>query len=318
MTKNEYIIAFDVGGTRVKAGIFKNDTLLESNILEAPSKQVRHHILDVFKVAINRLIDTYSIGNNLTGIAFAMPALVDVRRIMVLSTNEKYQSLEGFDMAQWVFENWKVPCFMDNDARMALVGEWQYGAALSVDNVVMMTLGTGIGTAAIIEGKVLRGKHYQAGCLGGHFTIDFQGEKCNCGNKGCLESTAASWNLEGRIQSHSRYRSSLLKKEKNLDFYALFKAARKGDVLAVEERERCLKVWGAGVVNLIHAYDPEMVVLGGGIMKSKEEIVPSITETVRKHAWTPWGDITVVSSALEDVAALYGLNYGLQQKNGPL
>ena len=83
---------------------------------------------------------------------------------------------------------------------MAAVGEWKYGAGRDTNDLVVMTIGTGIGTSAIIEGKLLRGRHFQAGCLGGHISVQYEGRECTCGNKGCLEAYGSTWSLEGRVK----------------------------------------------------------------------------------------------------------------------
>ena len=312
---NEYTIVFDVGGTWTKSGLFRKNKLLVEHAIASKAAAPLSETLQVFFVEINRLLERHKIGKALAGIGFAMAALVDVQNAKVFSTNDKYKCLENFNMAHWVFSNWQVPCFMDNDARMALVGEWRYGTAQGIDSAVMMTLGTGVGTAAVVEGVILRGKHYQAGSLGGHFTIDFRGEKCNCGNHGCVEMLAASWNLTGRIQQHPAYRTSVLSKSKTVDFRLLFEAACSGDVVAVDIREHCLDSWSAGIVNLIHAYDPEIVVLGGGVMKSAAHILPKVRKRVHERAWTPCGKVPIVPSLLKERAALFGIHYSLQQKD---
>ena len=93
-------------------------------------------------------------------------------------------------------QNWNVDFFIDNDARLAAVGEWKYGAGKDTDNLVVMTIGTGIGTSVIMNGKLLRGKHFQAGCLGGHFSVKYNGSMCTCGNSGCVEAYASTWSFK--------------------------------------------------------------------------------------------------------------------------
>jgi glucokinase len=195
---------------------------------------------------------------------------------------------------------------------MATVGEWKFGAGLGSDDIVMVTVGTGIGTSVVIEGKLLRGKHYQAGCLGGHFTVNYSGKQCSCGNIGCVEAEAATWNLAALARNHPNYSNSALSKEEIIDFAALFKLAKSGDLIANEIKLHCLNVWTAGIISYIHAYDPEKVILGGGILKSQAEIVPYIQDKVDKHAWTPWGKVAIIASSLDDSAAIVGATFSLQ------
>jgi glucokinase len=175
----------------------------------------------------------------------------------------------------------------------------------------MMTIGTGIGTSTIINGQLLRGKHFQAGCLGGHFTVNYEGATCTCGNIGCVEAQASTWNIEEKIKSSKDFYQSLLSAHNTHDFSILFQAAKQKDPLAKRIVDECLNIWSAGVINLIHAYDPEIIVLGGGILNSKEEILPRIQQRVDQYAWTPWGRVEIRPSQLMDRAGIMGVVYCL-------
>jgi glucokinase len=196
---------------------------------------------------------------------------------------------------------------MENDARAALVGEWRFGAGIGCDNIVMVTLGTGVGGAALMEGKLLHGKHYQAGCLGGHFTINFVGQLCNCGNIGCVETEASSWSLPQQAMTDAEFQMSLLARGGTIDYEKLFASAKKNDVLSGKLVHNSLLAWGSCVVNLIHAYDPELVIVGGGIMRSAEVILPFLRKYVDSLAWTPWGKVTIEIARDTDNAALLGI-----------
>ena len=164
-------------------------------------------------------------------------------------------------------QNWNVDFFIDNDARLAAVGEWKFGAGNDTNDLVVMTIGTGIGTSVITEGKLLRGKHFQAGCLGGHISVVYNGRMCTCGNKGCVEAYASTWSLKKRIEEHETFNKSSLSTVAVIDFETLFAEADKNDALAIYFKNDCIDLWSAAIVNLIHAYDPEVVVIGGGVMQ---------------------------------------------------
>jgi glucokinase len=158
----------------------------------------------------------------------------------------------------------------------------------------------------MIEGKLLRGKHAQAGCLGGHIPAVFNGRPCNCGAIGCAESEAGGWALPGIVQDWPGISQSSLAQYKEVGFKELFEEASRGDSIALAIRDRCLNIWAADAVGLIHAYDPEVVVIGGGVMKSADIIIPYIQSYVHKHAWTPWGKVQVHPAELGNNAALLG------------
>jgi glucokinase len=177
----------------------------------------------------------------------------------------------------------------------------------------MVTLGTGIGGAAMVEGKLLRGRHFQAGCLGGHFTINLDGKPCNCGNVGCVEAEASSWSIPERARSDPGFSSSLLASAEVIDYMTLFSLARERDPLAERLVRHSINAWSSGIVNMIHAFDPERVIIGGGIMRSSDQILPHIAEYVKRHAWTPWGTVQIAAAQDMDNAALLGIGYLLQQ-----
>jgi glucokinase len=226
----------------------------------------------------------------------------------ILSRYTKYTDAHEMDLSGWAKRNFGVPLIIENDARAALIGEWQYGAGMNCNDLVLITLGTGVGSAVILNGKLLKGKHFFAGNLGGHMTINFDGNTCNCGNIGCLDSEASTWALAQKFDT-----GSSLTGPKNfppkLDFEYIFASAKSGDALARGIRDECLKAWSLSVINLIHAYNPEKVVIGGGIMKSKDEILPFIREMVTKHSWCKNGDIKIVSAGQIEYAGILGMAY---------
>ena len=240
------------------------------------------------------------------GLALGFCGLADARIGRVVSTNKKYEDAPSIDFIAWSRQEFGLPFAIENDARMALLGERYAGAARGCDNAVMITLGTGIGGVAMIEGKLLRGKHAQAGCLGGHLPAKVDGRLCTCGAIGCVEAEASGWALPFLAREWKDVSGSRLAGQQNINFQTLFDLADAGDRVAVEIRDYCLKVWAMGVVGLIHAYDPERVVMGGGVMHSAVAILPSIQAYVNEHAWTPWGKVEVVAAQLGNDAGLFG------------
>jgi len=294
-------IVIDMGGTRLKIGLFNNDRLTDYTVVPTCSDQNFGNTLQILDKEIQKLLQENSLSS-VDKIGLAIPGIVDSKNNKVLSINEKYNDSTQYDLNQWAENTWKAKLVTENDARAALAGEWQNGAGKGTDNLVMMTLGTGIGGAALIEGKLLHGKHYQAGCLGGHFCIDFQGKRCNCGSLGCVETKGSSWILPSLADD-------LGYPGEGINFKKLFEAYNNGDEGAGKVLGVCMDAWSACAINLIHAYDPEMLIIGGGVMKSGSVVLPHIQAWVDTYAWTPWGKVKVIPAELEDTAALYGMNY---------
>lgn len=300
-------LSLDMGGTHIGCGLVEDRRLLASSAVSSENASSLNSLLGGIERALRSLLQQAGMqSSDCAGLAIGFPGIVDARTGRILSTLKKYEDAPQLDLARWSLETFGLPLRMENDARMALLGEWHAGSARDLDNVVMMTLGTGIGAAAMIHGRLLRGAHFQAGCLGGHLPINYRGRLCSCGNIGCAEAEAGGWSLPGVAREWPGYSNSQLASKEHLNFEDLFAAAAHGDSVAIEIRQHCLDVWSANVVALVHAYDPEVVVIGGGVMKSSDVILPAIQQHLNHHAWTAWGRPLVRAAMLGNQAALLG------------
>jgi len=300
-------IGIDLGGSHATIAVVKSDQVLASHRISLDSGQALRPALDGFAAAIRKLIkDLQMNASECEGVALGFCGLADARVGRVVSTNKKYEDAPAIDFNAWCKDEFGLRFAIENDARMALLGERHVGAAQGCDNLVMITLGTGIGGAAMIEGKLLRGKHAQAGCLGGHLPAKVGGRACTCGAIGCLEAEASGWALPLMAHEWQGFAASKLAGQENINFQMLFELADAGDRVAAAIREYCLEVWAAGAVGLIHAYDPEKIVIGGGVMRSAAVILPYIQAYVNEHAWTPWGKVEIAAAQLGNDAGLFG------------
>ncbi|HLJ90816.1 MAG TPA: ROK family protein [Candidatus Angelobacter sp.] len=300
-------LAIDLGGTHATCAVVEDRELKASITLPMESSRGLRPALPLFVDAFRKLMDQTGLKlDQCAGLAFGFAGLVSFKTGRVVSTNQKYDDALEVDLPAWCKESLGLPLRIENDARMALLGEYYAGAAQGFSDVVMMTLGTGIGGAAMIEGKLLRGKHSQAGCLGGHIPVLFTGRRCTCGNIGCAEAEASGWALPLIVKGWPGVRESTLAKHESPGFLELFDAAGKGDPVAEAIRNRCLHVWAAAASGLIHMYDPEIVVVGGGVMKSGAVILPYMQNYVSTYPWTPWGKVQVRAASLGNHAGLLG------------
>jgi glucokinase len=310
------VLACDVGGTSIKLGLVRGARLLARGEipagahlgLAAAMKRIARQARDLSRQA-------GVAPGQLAGFGLSFPGIIEPRTERILSTPAgKFDDSKYVDVAELVRRELGVPALVCNDANAALAGEWRFGAARGCRSAVMMTLGTGIGTSAIIDGVPLRGQHGQAGCLGGHLTANLDGRVCPCGNLGCAESEASTWALPIQARAHPGFAASRLAQEKTLDFAALFRCAAKRDALAVQLRDRALHVWSAALVSLIHAYDPEVAVIGGGVMRSAATILPALRRHAARHAWTPWGRVKIKPAALSNDAGMLGVAWLLESR----
>lgn len=300
-------LAVDIGGSHANCGLVENENILASESIDIASATNIRAVLSRVAEVLRALTQTHSLSlASFQGIAVGFPGLVDCRIGRVVSTNKKYDDAPEVDFVAWGREALGLALRIENDARLALLGESFAGAARGFGDVVMMTLGTGIGGVAMIEGRLLRGKHAQAGCLGGHIPVLFNGRPCTCGNIGCAEAEASGWSLPGIVRDFPGASESSLAKYPHVGFKQLFEEAENEDKTALAIRDRCLKVWAADAVALVHAYDPEIIVIGGGVMERADIIIPYVEAHVHKYAWTPWGKVQVRPAELANNAALVG------------
>jgi glucokinase len=297
-------LAVDLGGSHVACAAVAGKRCLETLTVETDSKGRLINLLPTLAVGLRALIERH--GSNFAGIAFGFCGLVDSRTGRVLSTNHKYSDATEIDLPGWARREFGLPLILENDARLALLGERHSGVAQGYDDVVMMTLGTGIGTAVVMGGHLLRGKHSQAGCLGGHFTIISGGRLCSCGAQGCFEAEASTYALPDVCRTWPAFQASRLASATKLDFATLFRYAGEGDEVSREIRERSVHIWSACALSLVHAYDPELLIVGGGVIRSSYPTVAKIQQHVESYAWTPWGKVRVRAATLGSEAALMG------------
>ena len=310
------ILACDVGGTSIKLGLVRNGRLRARAEIPAEARRGLARALERMVHRGRALCREAGVDSReLGGLGLAFPGLIQPRTERILSTPAgKFDDAKELDVPARVARALGVPTLVCNDANAALAGEWRFGAARGCRSAVMMTLGTGIGTSAIIDGVPLRGEHGQAGCLGGHCTVTLDGRICPCGNVGCAESEASTWALPVQAREHPGFRDSRLAREPTLDFATLFRVAARRDALAMELRDRALRVWAGTLVSLIHAYDPAIAVLGGGIMSGGTVILPRLRRYVARHAWTPWGRVKLRAAALGNDAGMLGVAWLLEQR----
>lgn len=250
-------------------------------------------------------------GRRCEAVALALPGVVDAAAGTLLGVHGKYQWAMGRDLRGWAAEALGVSreqTCIENDARAALIGEVATGAAVGMRDVALMILGTGVGTAAMIDGHPLRGRRGHAGNLGGHFTVglattaaaatppstpESATPRCNCGNVGCAEVFGGSWAIGPLLRRDPNWAGSALHRAtesggadtKDPGFGELHRAAESGDPVAVRTREIVLAAWCATAVNLCHGYDPEVLVLSGGPMAAADFVVPRISAWLDEHLW---------------------------------
>ena len=303
------VLVADIGGTNIKFGIVRQGKVLHRDSMPANAHCGLAAALERIAAGWERMLRHASLDiADVKAVGLGFPGLIHPRTGRILSSPAgKFDDAQSLNLNDWSQARFGLPLTVANDANAALAGERHYGDAHGCRSVVMVTLGTGIGTSVIIDGVPLRGEHGQAGNLGGHFVQTLNGRPCPCGNVGCAESEASGWAVEQLARSDRLFAESALASEPRADLAAVFRLATAGDELACRLRQHCLGVWSGLAVSLVHAYDPQRLVFGGGVMQSGHQIIPAIAAHVERHAWTPWGKVEVVAAELGGDAALLGV-----------
>ena len=296
------VLVFDVGGTRLKAGVVGANGI--ASVTTVPTDATSVDALVDQMVAVGRDLLR---AQRASAVGVSVKGIVDSERGLLIQVNAPFAGLSGAPMAQRLADELGAPVRIDNDARMYALGELRHGAGRGVENLVCLTLGTGIGVGVVIEGRLLRGKRGVLGILAGHITVDADGPPCTCGSVGCLEALIGSQGLVADAHARARRHPDSPLASESLDPEAIFAAASDGDAAAVATVERFTHLLGCGVVSLIHVYDPDLVVIGGGLSASAPQFLGDVQRFADEHAWTqPKGRVQVVLSELGDTAAMLG------------
>ena len=306
----DQIIAVDLGGTQARAALCDaNGKILERKAQPANASGGVEAVYQSVVESIGRVVSDFS---SVLGIGLASPGPLDPWRGVILEARN-LGGMVDFPMKARLEKDFGLPAFIGNDANLAALGEQRYGAGRGVSHMIYMTISTGIGGGIIVDNKLFLGWRGLAGEVG-HQTLDANGPLCNCGNIGCLEVLAAGPALERtardalRAGRESKMRALVAGKINQVTGAIISEAARQGDALAIEIYERAGFLYGLGIVNLLHSFDTELFVLGGGVaIHAWDWIYPPMIATLQKHAFPSMSkDVRIIPAQLGDDAGLLG------------
>ena len=313
------ILAADFGGTTIKLGLVQNGRVSARSRLDACADRPMTERLEAVACEWESLLQkSGSKIQDCAGVSLALPLLKDPKLPRVLGEFGKFPGATEIDFEAWSRSRLGLPVALENDLRVALLGEWAAGAACGKDDVVMLALGTGIGCAVISGGRLFHGANNRAATLLGHSSIAHDGVIGRCGNLGCAEDLASTATLANLARARPDFSGSKLACATKIDYETIFAMAGEGDACSLALRQQSLKVWAAVVQNAVLAFDSEMVVLGGGVLRSRDVIIPAIEEHLHRHTPGLPLQIPVVAAALGDDAALIGGEALFQQTHPTL
>lgn len=289
MITGAYVLGFDVGGTRLKSGVVRFDGTLEHPTIDDTSQGgFQDTVLPLLQSRARDYFD--AAGPGCLGIGIALPGLVETAFGSRFLPG-KVTGIEDFPLRDALEREVGLPVLCLNDGAAATLAEWQFGAALGVDDVVGLTLGTGVGSGVIVAGHPFETSNFASGVSVGHFTIDHGGRLCLCGNRGCAETLISANAVSGRLRDAlGRNVSSILAARfhddpRSIGFPALAEGVRAGDRLCREILADFVRDLGATIVTAIHAYNPTVVVLAGGLLSSADLFIDDVQAYVDGHAF---------------------------------
>jgi glucokinase len=282
-------LAIDLGGTQLRvAHVNEQGEVLKRAALPTDAKGGPKNVVAQMVKLANELgmaaVSTIGISspgplNSDTGVTMELPTLM---------------GWNGFPLRKTLSDQLSLPVTLENDGISAAYGEWKFGAGRGLKHMVYVTVSTGIGGGVIVDGRVMRGNKGMA-CHVGHMMIARDGPMCSCGGRGCFEALAAGPAFAKSGVPHGFETAS-----------AIVEAARSGDSTAIKLVEREAELLGYGFASLAHLYSPQRLVMGGGVSKALDLMLPTILKTMTPITMPSFRDADIVAAQLGDNAGLVG------------
>ena len=301
-------VGVDLGGTKVLVGVVGDNQEVVYRDKEPSTGQSSDELLDTLEREIREAMDAQP---GVTAAGLGVPCTIDhTHGVAVTAVNLPIRDVPIRDEMR---ERLGIPVFIDNDANVAALAEHRFGVARGTRHAVMLTIGTGIGGGVIVDGELYRGSS-GAASEPGHMVIDFDGPRCqgNCPNRGCLETFASGTALareghEAAAREPDSALGRLREAGRAIDGRAVTDAARDGDAVAVAVVEEAGQRLGAGLSSLANIFEPELIVLGGGVATAVGELMLApAREELRSRALPPMNQTPVELAELGPEAGMIG------------
>lgn len=311
----ECCLALDFGGTKLAAGLvaWRDGTLLRhARCQTAPECSAAEQVSDMLRLVQRDLcisdVEWRTIST--VGVSFGGPVDASTGTVLHSHHNEGW---DGLPLARVLQQALQRPVLVENDANAVALAEHCYGAGRGVENLVYMTISTGIGGGIILDGKLRRGHHGLAGEVG-HMVVRSDGPLCTCGNHGCLESLASGWSIARRAREAlvaggggERLLALAGGRAEAITAEMVFSAARAGDAVAESVVQAVAADLGLGIAMLASVLDPARVILGGGVARAGEQLLAPVRAAFRRHTFDMIVDrVEIVQAAAPDEGGLLG------------
>ena len=296
------IISIDIGGTQLRAAAYPSNSTLPINIRRVPSRGMEDGVFD----RLTALVDAIWPDEPVAAICAAVPGPLNPYTGIIIET-PNIPAWTNFPLADLLKKKYNVPAYIGNDANLAVMGEWLYGAGKGHHNIVYLTISTGIGGGVICGDKLIEGVRGMATELG-HITVLPDGPVCSCGVRGHLEAVASGPAIARYVSEQiSAGRTSCLDATA-LTARQISEAAKQGDELAKEAFTRAGGLIGRATADFLHLFNPSIVIFGGGVSLSGSLLLDPVKESMRSHVMdvSYLDGLEVTTAKLGDDAGLLG------------
>ena len=281
MTDRTYL-GIDIGGTAVKFGLVNGEGVIVSEISEYPVK-FDNYETPIIETVVKSAKEFMSKNNkaffDINGIGVSATGGINSKLGIVEGSAGHIKNWEGTNIKKRLEAEFGMNTAVLNDANAAALGEMWKGAAKGRENVVVMTIGTGVGGGIIVDSKILLGSKGFAGEIG-HIPVNVDGEECSCGNTGCIEHYGSTSALVRNIKNAVISGEIIGINEDEIDGRLIFKQVAAGNKVVIKYVDEWINYISAALVGLVHIFNPEMVILGGGVSKQKEFFVDKVRDKV--------------------------------------
>jgi glucokinase len=298
------IVAVDIGGTQIRVAIFSPDSEKPLQVKKIPTKTTRSLPYDRVVEAISSI---WPPDGQVFCISAAIPGPVDPNTGVVIST-PNIEGWRDFPLADMLHKQFKVPVYLGNDANLAAVGEWEFGAGQGHRDILYLTISTGIGGGVITNNRLLEGSRGMGGELG-HITILPNGPMCGCGHRGHLEAVAAGPAIARYVNEQlAKGKVSILKGTDILTAREIAAAAQNGDELAIKALGRAGKFIGQALADFLAIFNPTIVIFGGGVSFSGNFLFNPMRKALIKNVMNLeyLDNLEITTARLGDDAGLLG------------
>lgn len=302
------IIAIDIGGTNIKYGtVLEDGSLKDTGIISTQNYKGREKLLSKLGNIIDgQLAKTHEV----IGIGISTAGQVNSKKGSITFATDALPGWTGTEVKEILEQRFNLPTYVNNDVNAALLGEFWQGAAKGRDDVLMITLGTGVGGGIIRNKEIYYGSRYLAGEFG-HIKLYPKGRPCVCGQEGCYEQYASTSALVRLVEEGLETNGdSLLHSYDEINGKTIFEAEQRGDTLANELIEKWIFYISWGLVSLIHSLNPSIIIIGGGVSAEGRALTDRIKDKTLSMTIPSFGEeLDIVPATLGNDAGLMGAAY---------